>query len=56
MSYVIVAVVSVVGGFVFGVLFGRKNVSTVNSTVATVDKTVGVAEKVVADVKAGATK
>ena len=36
MTIVIVAAVALVGGFVFGVLFGRKNVKTVEADLAAV--------------------
>ena len=54
MTTVIVAVVvvAIVGVFVFGVLFARKNTKTVESTVAVSKQTAAAAQKVATDVKA----
>ena len=42
MLTIIVAVVALVAGFVFGVLFGRKNIATVNAAVASANKEIAV--------------
>ncbi len=53
---IIVGVVALAGGFVFGVLFGRKNIATVNAAITSANNEIAVLKADVATKLAGSSK